>query len=55
MLPLSHYLSLYKINYWRPLPRRKGEQNNQKTDLTEKTRKKLPEKTEPVKKTDWTG
>jgi len=33
----------------------RGEQKNQKTDLTEKTEKKLPEKTEPVKKTNWTG
>jgi hypothetical protein len=30
----------------------RGEQKNQKTDLTEKTGKKLTEKTEPVKKTD---
>jgi hypothetical protein len=30
----------------------RGEQKNQKTDLTEKTEKKLTEKTEPVKKTD---
>ena len=32
--------------------RLRGEQKNRKTDLTEKTRKKLTEKTEPVKKTD---
>jgi len=30
----------------------KGEQKNQKTDLPEKTEKKLTEKTEPVQKTD---
>jgi hypothetical protein len=30
----------------------RGEQKNRKTDLTEKTGKKLPEKTEPIKKTD---
>jgi len=30
----------------------RGEQKNQKTDLTEKTEKKLTEKTEPVQKTD---
>jgi hypothetical protein len=30
----------------------RGEQKNRKTDLTEKTGKKLTEKTEPVKKTD---
>jgi len=33
----------------------RGEQKNRKTDLTEKTEKKLTEKTEPVQKTDWTG
>jgi hypothetical protein len=30
----------------------RSEQKNQKTDLTKKTRKKLTEKTELVKKTD---
>jgi hypothetical protein len=30
----------------------RGEQKNRKTDLTEKTEKKLTEKTEPVQKTD---
>jgi len=29
-----------------------GEKKNRKTDLTEKTEKKLTEKTEPVQKTD---
>jgi hypothetical protein len=33
----------------------RGVQKNRKTDLTEKTEKKLTEKTEPVNKTDWTG
>jgi hypothetical protein len=30
----------------------RGEQKYRKTDLTEKTEKKLTEKTEPIKKTD---
>jgi hypothetical protein len=33
----------------------RGEQKNRKTDLIEKTEKKLTEKTEPVQKIDWIG